>query len=90
MVSEDGLTQRHAAGAGAGVGDLLSVGVHAPALTNAGVALRRLERSVLVALQDVLTDGRSGTEEGEEAGGGGSGGGSLGVSLTLTLGLLPL
>lgn len=81
-----GLTQRGAAWPGASVGDLLAVGVHAPALSDAGVALRGLVGSVSVTLRDVLTDGRPRTEEREEAG---ARSGSLGaLSVTLTQGLL--
>lgn len=72
--------------AGAGVGNLLTAGVHTPALSDAGVALRGLVRSVLVTLRDVESDGRPRAEGGEDAGGGG---GSLdAVSVTFTLGLL--
>lgn len=74
-------------GAGAGVGNLLTIGVHTPALSDAGVALRGLVGSVLVALGDVVTDSWPRLEEGEDAGAGG-GGGLDALFVTFTLGLL--
>lgn len=63
-----GLTQGGVGGSSASVWDLLAVGVHAPTLSRAGVTLCGLVGAVLVALRDVLSDGRTRTEEREEAG----------------------
>lgn len=59
-----------AAGSHAGVGDLPPGGVRTPALADGGVALRGLVGPALVALGDVVADGRPGAERGGEAGGG--------------------
>ena len=84
IILSRGLTQRGAARAGAGVGDLLAVGIHAPTLPNAAVALRGLVRSALIALRNVRASSWPRTEEGEEAraSGGDSSLGSLSVQLT--------
>lgn len=87
-IGEASLTQRGAARSSAGVGDLLTIGVDTPALTDASVALCGLIGSVFVALWDVVTHSWPRTEEREDAG---AGGGSLGaLSVALTLGLLSL
>lgn len=82
------LTQRSVSRSGTGVGNLLTVGVHTPALTDAGVALCGLIGSVLVTLRDVVTDSGPRAEGGEAGGGGG--GGLDALSVTFTLGLLTL
>lgn len=82
------LTQRCAARSRAGVGDLLAVGIHTPALPYAAMTLCRFVSPVLITLWHVLTHGRPRAEEGEDAG---AGGGDLStLPVTLTLGLLAL
>lgn len=70
----------------AGVGDLLPVGIHTPALPNALVALRGLVSSVFVTPGNIPTDSRTRTEWREENVRAGYGA----LSLPLTPGLLPL
>lgn len=56
----DLLTHWSAARPRASPGDLLSIAVHAPAVSRAAVALHGLIGTVLVACRDVLSNGRSG------------------------------
>lgn len=83
------LTKWHSAWSGSGIGDFLTLSVHTPALADAGVALRGLVGSVLVALRDVVADSRPRSEEGKNARAGGGGGcsglGALPVPFTCCL-----
>lgn len=89
MVLDVGLTQRWAFRSSTCVGDFLTICVHTPALTDAGVTLGGLKGTVLVTLWDELINDWSRAEEGEEARGFGFETLSV-VSLALTLSLLSL